>query len=188
LPVAVLDYYLGIMKLIILTCALALLAAGCAKGQVPPTSFSFTWESGEHSRDMSIQTAVWMLDGTTLRYSASALGRAEQIPVMKSLFRDKVALTGNQLARMTSILESLVNENSVSLLPKNYEGTLTEYTLSFGTPPRLVSFEAAQYSTDQMTKETPPGAAQSSRSDPGSILFFKMNVLRDYLVELSRRS
>jgi hypothetical protein len=137
---------------------------------------------------MSIQTAVWILDGTTLRYSASALGRAEQMPVMKSLFRDKVVLNGSQLARMTSILEDLVNEDSVSLLPKNYEGTLTEYTLSFGTPPRLVSFEATQYSTDQMAKETPPGAAKPSGSDPGSILYFKMNVLRDYLMELSRRS
>ncbi|MGA2974225.1 MAG: hypothetical protein ABSF77_02835 [Spirochaetia bacterium] len=176
------------MKLIILACVVAFLAVGCARGQEPPTSFSFTWESGEQSRDMSIQTAVWKLSGRTLRYSASSLGRAEQMPVMKSLFRDTVVLTGSQLDRMTSILETLVNENSVSLLPSNHEGTLTSYTLSFGTPPRLVSFEAAQYSTDHMAKETSSGAAKSSGSDPGSILFFKMNVLRDYLMELSRRS
>jgi hypothetical protein len=165
------------MKLTILAFLLALLAAGCAKGQVPPTSFSFAWESGEHSLDMSVETAVWKLDGSTLRFSQSAEGRAEEMPVLKSLFRDKVVLNGSQLARMTAILEALVNENSVSILPKNFQGTFTEYSLSFGTPPRLVSFSASQDSANRMT----------SASDPASTLYFKMNSLRDYLMEVSRR-
>ena len=79
----------------------------------------------------------------------------------------------------------MVNENSFSLLPKNYEGTLLEYSLNFGTPPRMVFFSAPQYTVDQFEKENPPGAAKPSSSDPALMLFLRMNELRDYLITLS---
>jgi hypothetical protein len=176
------------MKLILWASVAAFVAIGTAWGQEPPTGFSFTWESGEHSRDMSIDRVLWQLDGTTLRFSQTVLGRNEGMPTPKSMFRDRTGLNKGQLAKLTSILEGLVNENSLSLLPENYEGTLTEYTLSFGNPPRVVFFSASQYSLDQIEKENSPGAAKPSKPAPGSVLYLKMNALRDYLVELSRRS
>jgi len=175
------------MKVILLAFLAAFAAVGTTWGQEPPTGFSFTWESGEHSRDMSISRSIWHLDGTTLRYNEERLGRNEGMPIGKSLFRDRVGLSKNQLLKMTSVLEGLVNEDSVSLLPKDYEGTLTEYTLSFGNPPRVVYFSAASYSVDKIEKENSPGAAKPVKPAPGSALYLKMNVLRDYLIDLSRR-
>jgi hypothetical protein len=175
------------MKLIMWVSFLAFLAVGSTWAQEPPTSFSFLWESGEHSRDMSIDRSTWRLDGTTLRYSEERLGRNEGMPIGKSLFRDKVGLSKGQLAKMTSVLEGLVNEDSVSMLPKNYEGTLTEYTLSFGNPPRIVYFSAAAYDVDKIEKENSPDAVNPAKPAPGSILYLNMNALRDYLIEVSRR-
>jgi hypothetical protein len=176
------------MKLIMWMSLLAFVAVGSTWGQEPPTGFTFTWESGEHSRDMSIDRAIWRLDGATLRYSEERLGRNEGMPTSKSPFREKVGLSKSQLVKMTSVLEGLINEDSVSLLPKDYEGSLTEYTLSFGNPPRVVYFSASQYDMDKIDKQNSPGAAKPAKPAPGSALYLKMNALRDYLVELSRRS
>jgi hypothetical protein len=175
------------MKLITWMSLLAFVVIGSTWAQEPPTSFSFTWESGEHSRDMSIDRAIWQLNGNTLRFSDERLGRNEGMPTGKSLFRDRVGLSKSQLAKMTSVLEGLVNEDSVSLLPEGYEGSLTEYTLSFGNPPRVVYFSAAEYSVDKIEKENSPVAAKPAKPAPGSALYLKMNALRDYLIDLSRR-
>ena len=109
------------------------------------------------------------------------------MPTAKSPFREKVGLSKSQLVKMTSVLEGLIYEDSVALLPKDYEGTVTEYTLSFGNPPRVVYFSAASYSVDKIEKENSPGAAKPVKPAPGSALYLKMNVLRDYLIDLSRR-
>ena len=175
------------MKPILLAAVFALAAVAASWAQEPPTGFSFTWESGEHSRDMSIDRSTWRLDGTTLKYSDERLGRNEAIPMGPLLFRDKVGLSRSQLAKMTSILEGLVNEDSVTLLPKDFEGSLTEYTLSFGNPPRIVYFSAADFTVEKIEKENPPAAAKPAKPAPGSALYLRMNVLRDYLMDLSRR-
>ena len=173
------------MKFILGISFLAVIAVGSTWAQEPPTGFSFTWESGEISRDMSLQDSTWQLNGRTLSYKVRISGRNEAMPGLKPLFRERVALNKSQLAKLTSLLEGVVNENSLSLLPKNYEGTLIEYSLNFGTPPRMVFFSAPQYTVDQFEKENPPGAAKPSSSDPALMLFLRMNELRDYLITLS---
>ena len=188
MPFPAKKHYLERMKLILWVSLVAFAAVGTCWGQEPPSGFSFTWDSGEQSLDMSIERVIWHLDGTTLKFSQTVLGRNEGMPSSTSLFRDNVGLNRSQLAKIASILEGLVNENSLSLLPKDYQGTLTEYTLSFGNPPRVVFFSASQYDVNQIDKEISPGAAKPSRPAPGSALYLKMNALRDYLVELSRRS
>ena len=187
LPFPDTGYYLEPMKLILWVSLAAFLEIGTAWGQAPPTSFSFTWESGEHSMDMSIDRAIWWLDGTALRFKEEQIGRNKGVPASKSPFRDKVGLGKSQLAKLTSVLEGLVNEDSVSLLPENYQGTLTEYTLNFGNPPHVVLFAASQQDVNEIEKENSPGTVKPSKPARGNILYIKMNALLDYLVELSRQ-
>jgi hypothetical protein len=165
------------MKCILFISLLGIIAVGSTWAQESPTGFRFTWESGEFSRDMSVEDNTWQLNGRTLTYKQTISGRNEGMPGLKPPFREKVALNKGQLAKLSSLLEGLVNENSISLLPKNFEGILLEYTLDFGTPPRTVTFSAPQFDIDKFAK--PPS------SDPAQKLFFKMDELRDYLMTLS---
>jgi hypothetical protein len=135
---------------------------------------------------MSVQDSTWQLNGRALSYNERTSGRDEAMP--GPLFRGKVVLNKSQLAKLSSLLEGLVNESSLSLLPKNYEGTLLEYSLHFGTPPRIVFFEAPQFNVDQLIKENIPGGEKPSRPDPARMLLLRMNELRDYLSEFSSRS
>jgi hypothetical protein len=161
------HYYLLEMKLSLWASLLVLLAAGSPEAQEAPTSFSCTWESGEVSLDLHIEDNTWQLDGRNLKYNQTISGRDEGMPKLKTL------------------LTALMNERSLSLLPKDYRGTLLSYSLSFGNPAKEVDFAAPQFTANQMNEKNPPGKTPPSGSSPAGILLFKFDELRDYLIKIS---
>jgi len=163
------------------------IAVGSTWAQDTPMSFRFNWESGEHSLDMSLEDNTWELKGQTLIYTQNLTGRAENGPKTKSPFRPKTVLNQSQLVKLKTLLTGLVKEGSVSLLPKNYQGSLLSYSLSSGSPEKEVSFEAPQMDVNKMNAANPQGTPPSAGAPRAGRLLYNFDALRDYLVTVSSR-
>ena len=175
------------MKRIVWIAFLAFLIVSRTWAQEPLTSFSFTWETGEASLDMHIEDYNWQLAGKTLGYTESFSGRDSGMNGTghKRKFPIKVSLSQGQMDRLQVLLKVLKNEKSVSLMPKNFQGTLLGYSLSFGVPQKEVTFDAPQYTVDQITREPLPGGKKSSIPQSAKILLSRFDALRDYLLTLN---
>jgi hypothetical protein len=173
------------MKKLLWAALMIFLAVGSTWAQEAPTSFRFNWESGEVSMDMHLEDNTWVLDGRTLTYTQALSGRASGLLKSSSPFRPRVVLSKDQLAHLTTLFTALARESSLSLLPKDYQGSLLGYSLSFGTPPKEVTFEAPQMQVNQMNRDNPQGTPLPSDTPPAGRLLFKFDALRDYLVKIS---
>jgi hypothetical protein len=181
------EHYLYGMKTILCAALFACLAVGSTWAQDVPANFRFNWESGEVSMDMHLEDNTWELKGTTLIYTQTISGRGENLPGAKSPFRPTTVLNKDQGAKLKTLLMILVKEHSVSLLPKNYQGSLLRYSLSFGSPEKEVNFEAPQIDVNKMNAANPAGTAPSAGAPPAGRLLYSFDRLRDYLVTTSSR-